>query len=59
MKTEKRVACERCIKSYKLPKELLGKDKQKCYWCCAIIYDNKIQEKLKHIQYSYKGVKGK
>lgn len=36
-----KVACEKCIKAYKLPEKLLGKHKEKCYWCCAIIWDEK------------------
>ena len=30
-------ACKKCIEAYKLSKELLGKNKDKCYWCCEIM----------------------
>lgn len=43
------VACEECIKAYKLPQSILGKHKERCYWCCIIIFDKNImlQEKIK------------
>lgn len=33
------VACEKCIEAYKLPKKILGKEGDICYWCCVKIRD--------------------
>lgn len=41
---EKRVACEKCIKAYGLDESLLGKDKEKCFWCCSTIWERKKDE---------------
>lgn len=40
MKPKTKVACKRCIKAYNLPKKVLGKNKQQCYWCLSKIIED-------------------
>jgi len=42
-------ACKECIKAYRLPKETLGGHLEKCYFCCKIIFDEKVWEKQERI----------
>ena len=44
-KETNKVACQLCIKAYKLNSELLGKNLDKCYWCNIIIINNQNENK--------------
>ncbi len=47
---ERKVACKKCIKAYQLKEELLGKDGERCYWCCSVILDlEKLEKESKKI----------
>ena len=47
----KKVACEKCIKAYRLPEKLLGKDREMCWWCCSVIIDlEKLENKKEGIK---------